>query len=906
MVITNWKQNPLFPQFTEEFGFNGESEWGKASLRVLFFFPSLASDKLHSRTPFTLYNILKAKFGPSVFVDICMEPSEFQMKAYFREYPVIVGAFSHRTWHDFDILGLSVAIARSEFAEAYRSLHQDGFPLSHGDRLDDGRTPLLVLGGIAADGSGALDGVVDLVLLGLGERVLPALVEAAFQAQAARGSVSRGKRQVIEAMKRFRGVCYPQDYPYGWHVRDGVVHSFPVWKEELSRIEPDTLLDIEEYGAAGDVQRAWAVSGSRRASVLVSWGCSGAGSCTFCAEGNLYGPWRERSFPAMIRAFREAKHSLMGETLSLQSFNSSYYSRFPELLAEAYRYFDLVSVLNFRLDELAASIRGGGKNNYLTLMREFGSVVVAGAVEGFGDRVRNQLYNKNLTFEDILLVAEEVFRNKFMKFKTGYILSGHETKEEMDEGIEEIRAIAELKKRMAGATQYVVSVTKLVHYFGTPVYQLPRVTSYLNWLETFGHEKAYYPFFGLPGDLVSVKSTSGIGDTFIQQLHQDLPAELGEAILLRPALRHRVMSRGYLDEVKRRLEGYGVKPREQFLDFNPSYNPRQHYLLSHSQGLFERDPVFKARAPCLRTLSTSRKSLVCHGCGACTEMSFDKFEMKSSFREKLLGRDLVADFGIEKIRAVRMLNSPSFFYTLIFTVNDAGRFVSKDCLVRAWFRELASRDEDFALNFRRFSYSFSAHMEYGGMVSNYCGYEAVVAGFRKRLGLILLEEMGKNANLACPTIQFVHAVEIFEKPTVPGFWALFELRVMVSWRDMGAVLGCFLEHPFRRYTGSTTKYQEVTFPFYYKVMKTKDGPLLYLCLPGKVNPSYSLMEMWHYNKFNKMLSSQTIRAVLSPAGDHTFVDVVTGKVRSMRGFQFVGGVEDMGPQVAEVGEVQGA
>jgi hypothetical protein len=903
MILEKLRQNPLFPQFSEEFGYNGDAVWRKASLHVLLVFPSPSTDKLSSRTPFTLYNIIKAHYGDDVFVDICMEPPVFQHKAYLQEFPVLVGAFSHHTWHDFDIIGISVAIAHTEIAEAYRILHKDGFPLSHKERLDDSKSPLLVLGGIAADGSNGLDNVVDLVLLGLGERLLPLLIKTAFEAQSLSGSVSKGKRFLIQKMKGFKGVCYPQDFPYGWHLHDGVTRSFPVWKDEILKVEPDTLLDMSFHHTTEDHQWAWPLSGSRRASVLVSWGCSGAGSCNFCAEGNLYGPWRERPLHALTQALQGAKRALMGETVSFQSFNSSYYSRFPELLMEAYKYFDLVSVLNFRLDELAASVRMG-KNNYLALMREFGSVVVAGAVEGFGERVRNQLYNKNLSFDDIRLVAGEVFKRKFMKFKTGYILSGHETQAEMDEGLDEIKSIAGLKRELGSSTQYVVSVTKLVHYYGTPMYLLPRVMSYLNWMDTFASGTSYYPFFGLPRDLVSVKSTVGIGDTFVQQLHQDLPGELCEDILLRPALGFPVMRRGYLDEVKRRLESYGIKPKNQFLDFNPEFNPRQHYQKPHSQRLFERGKVFEPRKPCLNTLSTT--GVTCRRCGACTEVSFDTDAMRSTFRESLLGRDISSGFDLSMVKAVRALNVPSFHYAIIFKVSNEGRLISKDSLVRLWFKGLSAVDPGFTSNFRRISYSFASHMDCQGFVSNYCGYEAVVAGFRDRVDLDRLREHAGQVNAGCPTIKFVSVLEIFEKPTVPRFWVLSELKANVSWQDMDQVLGCFLNSPFRYYAGSTSKFQAIRLPFYYKVVKTSGGPLLYVCLPGKANPAYNLMELWHYNKFNKMLLYHNIRAVLTSAGNHTFVDVVTEQVRSMSGFKYVGRVEDAVETVSVEEEINGA
>jgi hypothetical protein len=601
---------------------------------------------------------------------------------------------------------------------------------------------------------------------------------------------------------------------------------------------------------------------------------------------------------------REAKRTLMGEALAFQSFNSSYHSRFPELLLKAYELFDHVSVLNFRLDTLAASVRQDGADNYLRVMKELGAVVVAGAVEGLGERVRNNLYNKNLSFQDILCVAGEVFRLKFMKFKTGYILSGHETGNDLKDGLGEIREVAGLKRGLCRNTQYVVSVSKLVHHYGTPVYTLPRVASYLNWTETFGGKEAHYPFMDLPRELVTVRSVSGIGGTFVQQLHQDLPSELSREILLEPALEFPVMGRGYLDEVKRRMEARGIVAKNQFLDFDSGYSPKQHYKLSPAQELIGgriKEHGFKPVLPCLKTRSSVERgeTPACHGCRACVGVdeanprlpSFYFRKEGESHRDFLFGRELGPSVSLSRVKAVRSLSEPSFFYSFIFQVAEEGRLVSKDALARLWIKAWAEEDSSVVSNFRRFTYSFAAHMDYPDMVSNYFGFEAVVAGFKNSLDLAGLEGVKEKVNGRCPTIKLVRVFEVHEKPSVPGYWILSELCFREPEWDRQGFMKCFLNFPFRRYIGSTSKYQEVSLPFYYCIYPSSRGERLRICLPGKVNPAFSLLELWHYNKFNKMLEGQRIVRVLVPLGGGNFIDVVTGKVESLEVFNFVDHVE---------------
>jgi radical SAM superfamily enzyme YgiQ (UPF0313 family) len=917
MVIDSLWGNPLSPVFTPEFGFNGESDWSKASLKVLFLLPSPASVKLDGKTPFALYNLVKSRFGDEVFVDICMQPPEFQLKAYYSQYPEVVGAFSLRTWEDFDVVALSVAVTSTEFAQAYRLLFSAGFPLEAKHRQEDKVSPLLVLGGVAASTSNSFDEIVDLTILGLGERSLVSLCEECLKVP----SVPRHKIQVIETLKHKPGFCSPLDFPYGWHVSDGHVESYPIWSGNRYQVEPDVSLDIESLGSVQDVQRAWPVCGKfKRASLLTSWGCAGGGACYFCAEGSQYGAWRERSLESLSSALQVAKLSSMGESVSFQSFNSSFHSHFPELLLEAFRWFDHISVLNFRLDALATSIRKDGANNYLRVMKEMGSVVVAGAVEGLGERVRNDLYNKGLSFEDILCVAEEVFRLKFMKFKTGYILSGHETGDDLKEGLDEIAMIANAKRKMHGHCQYVVSVSKLVHHFGTPLYALPRAASFMNWTETFGGKKVHYPFMGLPRELVSVKSVSGIGETFVQQLHHDLPSELSRELLLEPARSYPVMSRGYLDEVKRRMEGRGINPKAQFMDFKPEWNPKQHYRLSDMQTVWgsSKDSMFKPRVPCLKTVSSVEKGqdLNCYGCRSCVKIDLNnplcpgwyEREKGAGHQNWLHSRELGPSINSGQVKAVKALNKPSFFYSFIFKVGKEGRMVSKDALVRLWFKAWAEEDPAIALSFRKLVYSFAAHMDYPDMVSNYFGYEAVVAGFSKPLSIADFEEVRDRVEEKCPTIQLVKLQDVGEKPSVPGYWSLVSIKMdeRLSEVELKRAFNCFrVSQKFRFYSGSTSKYNEVSLPFYYRYFPKT---MMSILMPAKANPSYSLLEMCRYNKLNSLVQSQEVSGVFLSAGDGVFLEVVDGyKVNPVNvGYMFVDKPEDDVKVSDPLPEIQGA
>jgi hypothetical protein len=377
------------------------------------------------------------------------------------------------------------------------------------------------------------------------------------------------------------------------------------------------------------------------------------------------------------------------------------------------------------------------------------------------------------------------------------------------------------------------------------------------------------------------------------------------------------MGRGYLDEVRRRMEARGIKPKEQFMEFRSEWNPKQHYKLSPLQSVWESEAmVFKPRSPCLKTVSSVERGsgVSCSSCGSCSRIDgnnprlpgYYEREEGEGHRGWLRARELGRSVLLSRVKAVKAINKPSFFYSFIFDVGVGGRLVSKDALVRLWFRAWAEEDPSVALSFRKFVYSFSAHMDYPDMVSNYWGYEAVVAGFSEPVSFEAFGDVRKRVNARCPTINLVMAREVDDRPSVPGYWVKAEVEFSgVSDSDRLRAFDCFKgSQKFRVYSGSTSKYSGVSLPFYYGG-GGRSG--LTVILPAKVNPSYSLLGLWSYNKFNQLVS-QRIRGVFLPAGGGVFWDVIQGEEVNFSGdgFFWVDKAED-DVEVSESSlEIQGA
>ena len=145
-----------------------------------------------------------------------------------------------------------------------------------------------------------------------------------------------------------------------------------------------------------------------------------------CEEGNNTAPWRERTYEDLVEGVRYAKLTSAAEAFSYFSFNGPYFSRYMDSLVEASKYFSRVSSINIRLDILAASIKKYGDNNVVRLLKELGASSLSAPSEGWGQRMRSNFFNKNVSRDDFLTVAEEAIKLKYNRYKIGMIYSGYD------------------------------------------------------------------------------------------------------------------------------------------------------------------------------------------------------------------------------------------------------------------------------------------------------------------------------------------------------------------------------------------------------------------------------------------------------------------------------------------------
>jgi intein/homing endonuclease len=267
----------LAPQVVPELGnWNMENDWDKAKVRLLMVFPCTAVTKSVSLSHTSIYALIKCQLKDDCFVDICFQPPPYLQTEISKRYPLLMGGLSKRSWEDFDAIGISIAVMWMDQIIVYQMLKQSKFPLHHKDRIDDGKTPLVVAGGTSIDISAGLDNIVDFYAMGLGERLFERWLHVCMEVKDRHGGdLKKHKQEVIWACRNYEGIIYPSAYDERWEVQNGRVVSELVHVQDgfPKVVSQDMMLPINEYGWMYDEPNWWSMTGyNRKAQVMSSLG----------------------------------------------------------------------------------------------------------------------------------------------------------------------------------------------------------------------------------------------------------------------------------------------------------------------------------------------------------------------------------------------------------------------------------------------------------------------------------------------------------------------------------------------------------------------------------------------------------------------------------------------------------
>ena len=115
--------------------------------------------------------------------------------------------------------------------------------------------------------------------------------------------------------------------------------------------------------------------------------------------------------------------------------------------------FSNLSMINQRLDVIGAA------PTYLELAKRMGLRRISAAIEGMGERVRNEILNKNLSREQIMTGAREIYKHKLLMSKHGIIITGQETAEDFESWKDELNELLAIREELGANTAIQLSHT---------------------------------------------------------------------------------------------------------------------------------------------------------------------------------------------------------------------------------------------------------------------------------------------------------------------------------------------------------------------------------------------------------------------------------------------------------------
>jgi radical SAM family uncharacterized protein len=432
-----------------------DKPWDQTDLRVCLAFPDLYDLGMSNFALMVLYDILNAQPGMVAHRTYLPAPD---MIAALRDAGLPLYALeSFRPVAAFDVLAISTAYEQL-YTNALELMDLAGLPVLSAER--DRRHPLVIGGGHGTFNPEPIADFFDLFVIGEAEDVIVEL------AQTMRETRARSRDDQLRALMQIPGLYVPRFYrpiyaPAGGNGDDGAPSP-----GLLTQIEP-----IEPGAPAAVLKRLMPTlpptpirqlvpnidTVHNRAIIETHRGCTRG--CRFCQAGSITRPVRERPVEEVVETAEVIIDQTGYEDIALLSLSSADHSQIQTIIEELLARFEnrhlSISLPSLRIDafsvDLAATLMENRRSGF-TFAPEAGS-----------DALRHRI-NKDISTEEVLAVAEEVFSRGWRTIKL-YFMIGLPT--ETDEDVKAIIDMAHQVRRIgqkAGGrkTEVHVSVNTFV------------------------------------------------------------------------------------------------------------------------------------------------------------------------------------------------------------------------------------------------------------------------------------------------------------------------------------------------------------------------------------------------------------------------------------------------------------
>lgn len=376
--------------------------WEESDFHVCLAFPDLYELGMSNFAVMILYDILNQQ--PGVLAERAYLPAP-DMIAQLRAAGLPLYALeSRRPVAAFDLLGISTAYEQL-FTNTLELLDLAGLPIRAAAR--DERHPLVVGGGHGAFNPEPISDFCDAFVIGEGEEIIVELVETLREVR------DRPREAQLRALLGIRGLYVPRFYRATYTSTGRLATVTPttpaaqpqILKRIVATLPPTPIRQIVPHIAVIH----------DRGVVEIQRGCTHG--CRFCQAGAITRPVRERPAAEIVETVGAIVAATGYDEIGLLSLSSADHTEITPLLqmlqtrsAGQHLGFSLPSL---RIDSfsinLADGLRGSRKSGFTF------------APEAATDALRRRI-NKDVTTEELLRLAEEIFTRGWRTLKLYFML----------------------------------------------------------------------------------------------------------------------------------------------------------------------------------------------------------------------------------------------------------------------------------------------------------------------------------------------------------------------------------------------------------------------------------------------------------------------------------------------------
>jgi hypothetical protein len=477
------------------------AEFAGADIKLLIIFPSPSDVKAVSTTKEALNDFVQSVLNKgttpesrNVFIDFAYVPSAVDMKVFDKNnMPHAIGNITHLDPSNFDMVGFSISVLAEVITAPcmIKTFNRCDcpIPLTWSERKDTilGTHPIIYAGGITAACSDIMFGelgdgrqaFVDYLYLGSAEGMQPMFDKLQRQLEVVRrlkeetdvlDSSANGLtiQGYIDTLFEMPMIYQPQAYEVKFNDKNQIISNRKINPKAQDFVKPYYPLELEPLLSIGRSIINADGDGVGVAQTQVAEGCSAAGCCSFCMEGNYCGGWVEKTREQVLWEVREAKKYSAAYKYKPYSFNANYFTDYKGMLYEFMKLYPKVTFINMRMEELGRDV------DALKMMKLIGSNRISAPMEGISPRIQNNLLNKCLSEESLVNFMDDMIHAKLTDIKVGGIFTGYEEDEDFQWICDFVDSYKKRAKAEGGNFPFRLKVTPLVSYNLTPCEYIER------------------------------------------------------------------------------------------------------------------------------------------------------------------------------------------------------------------------------------------------------------------------------------------------------------------------------------------------------------------------------------------------------------------------------------------------